>query len=172
METNQERVKSSLNLCVFWTAEIWKPDRGIELICLDTGFTLDLFLLDCDWGLGEGCSPLRRPRCRCTSSSQDTCWPGTIGKFYTAASSSAPSCPTHRRYQYPSPGTRTHTQKKCVWSIMACGEVQQIMGIRRTRFSHLLWIWKAESLIFLTLLVLYTVKLWDRITLITTRTLM
>lgn len=63
--------------------------------------------------------------------------------------------------------THTHIQK-CVWSITDCGEVQQIMGIWRMLFSHLLWIWKAEGLIFLTLLLHYTGKLWERMTLITT----
>lgn len=53
--------------------------------------------------------------CRCTSSSQDTYWPGTSERFYTAASSSEPSSRRRHRYQSQSPGfkqivppTRTH----------------------------------------------------------------
>lgn len=47
---------------------------------------------------------LRMRWCRCTSSSRDTCWPGTSGRFCTAASSSGPSCRRCRRCRSPSPG--------------------------------------------------------------------
>lgn len=96
------------------------------------------------------CSPLRRPRCRCTSSSRGTCWPGTSGRFYTAASSSAPSSRKCLRYQCLSPDACTQAQRKLInhglW------RSQKIMGLWRRLFSHLLWIWMAEGLIFLTLL--------------------
>lgn len=53
--------------------------------------------------------------CHCTSSSQDRCWPGTTGKFYTAASSSEPSFQRYHQYQSLSPGfkqTITHTHRQ------------------------------------------------------------
>lgn len=61
---------------------------------------------------------LRMRWCHCTSSSRDTCWPGTSGRFCTAASSSGPSCQRCRRCQSLSPGFKqqgrnyTHTVKR------------------------------------------------------------
>lgn len=142
-------VNFSLTLCVF---PIWEPPGGSEMTLLRHSYW-PCFDVVSHWSQDEGCSPLRRPRCRCTSSSRGTCWPGTIGKFYTAASSSAPSSPKYRRCQCLSP-THTHTHKEN-WLIMACGEAQQIMGLWRILFSHLLWIWMAEGLIILTPLLLH-----------------
>lgn len=62
----------------------------------------------------EGSLPLRTRWCRCTSSSRDTCWPGTSGRFYTAASFSGPCGPRCRRCRSPSPEIRWVISDKCV----------------------------------------------------------
>lgn len=58
----------------------------------------------------DGSLLLRMQWCRCTSSSRDTCWPGTSGRSCTAASSSGPSCRRCRRCRSLSPGFK---QQEC-----------------------------------------------------------
>ena len=86
--------------------------------------------------------------CRCTSSSQGRCWPGTIGRSYTAASSSEPSSRRCRRYQSPSPAfkqqpfTNTQTNSSTRSITMFYHVCEDVTMVHSEAFhSHLLCIW-------------------------------
>lgn len=80
---------------------------------------------------------LHMRRCHCTSSSPGRCWPGTSGKFYTAASSSEPSSQRYRQYRCPGPGFKQankHTQRQIDvhkaddWLTITSWQVNQLEG--------------------------------------------
>lgn len=114
----RERRTSSLQIVCALDSSHLAPDTSDWNDWLGCSLVVILMRTDTKGGRGgiyededvRGSLLLRMRWCRCTSSSRDTCWPGTSGRFCTAASSSGPSCRRCRRCRSLSPGFK---QQEC-----------------------------------------------------------